>query len=86
MNLALLFDLVLGFGISFYTSQNDTRAASHLRKLQAAKASNQNIDAAMQRLADDLNAGIAPDWDAHDAALDAEVDEFLSRGSGGAPE
>lgn len=86
MNLATLFDLVLGFGISFYTSQNDTRAVSSLRKLQAAKASGANVNAHMQRVADNMIAGLPMDWDALDTDIDAEVNEFLSRGSGGEPE
>ena len=86
MNLALLFDLVLGFGVSFFTSQNDTRTVATLRKLQSAKASGANIDAHMQSVADNLIAGVPLDWDALDDAIDAEAEEFLSRGSGGEPE
>lgn len=86
MNLALLFDLVLGFGVSFFTAQGDTRTTATLRKLQQAKASGANVEAHMQQVADNLIAGIPLDWDALDAAIDSEVDEFLSRGSGGEPE
>ena len=79
MKLSLLFDMVLGFGISFFTAQNDAKTVSTLRKLQAAKAAGANIDDHMQRVADSLLAGKPLDWDSLDAAIDKEVNEFLAR-------
>jgi len=79
MQVSLLFDMVLGFGISFFTSQNDTRTVATLRKLQAAKVAGANIDDHMQRVADSLLAGEPLDWDSLDAAIDAETKEFLDR-------
>lgn len=78
LSLSLLFDLVLGFGMSFYDAQGDTKKSATLRKLQKAKASGANVDAHMQKVADDLLGNVPLDWDQLDADIDAAVDEFLA--------
>lgn len=86
MNLSLLFDLILGFGMSFFTAQGETYKVGVLRKLQKAKASGANVDAFMQQVAQDLLGDVPLAWEELDANIDAAADEFLSRGSGGEPE
>lgn len=76
MNLSLIFDLVMGFGQSFLTSQGRTRESAILRKLQESKQSGANVDAALQRVADSLNADEELDWDSLEADIDAAVAEF----------
>ena len=83
MNWKLWADVILAFGISLFTAQNDQRTAATLRKLQATKDSNTRFEEHMQRVADGLIAGEPLDWDELDAEIDAEVDEFLSRGEDG---
>jgi len=86
MNIGLILDLVLGFGMSFFTAQGETQKADILRKLASMKAAGQDIDAHMERVAAALTAGTPLDWDQLQRDIDVEVDEFLSRGSGGEAE
>ena len=79
MNPAILFDLVIGFGVSFFTAQGNERTAGILRKLQAARVSGANIDAHMARVAESLIQGTPLDWEALEAEIDSEVEAFLAR-------
>lgn len=74
----MLFDLILGFGVSFFTAQGDAKTVTTLRKLKSAKDSGADIDAHMQEVADRLVAGDPLDWDRLDADIDRAVDQFLS--------
>lgn len=79
MNVSLLFDLIIGFGISFFDAQGRNEVSSTLRKLQQAKTSGANVEAHMQTVAEALAANEPLDWDTLTAEIDAEVDEFLNR-------
>lgn len=77
MNPALLIDLILAFGLSFFTAQGDDSMAAAIRKIKAAKDSGLNVDRHMQAVADALLNDEPLDWDVLNAQIDAEVDEFL---------
>lgn len=82
LSLSLLFDLMLGFGMSFYDAQGDAAKSATLRKLQKAKASGVNVDAHMQQVADDLLGNVPLDWAQMDAEIDDEVADFLGDNNG----
>ena len=77
MNPALLLDLILAFGLSFFTAQNDDAMAGVIRKIKAAKDSGLNVDRHMAAVAAALLNDEPMDWDSLNAEIDAEVDEFL---------
>lgn len=82
LSLSLLFDLVLGFGMSFYDAQGDAAKSATLRKLQKAKAAGANVDAHMQKVADDLLGNVPLDWTQLDADIDAAAADFLGDNNG----
>lgn len=83
MNLSILFDLTIGALITFFSAQGNQSAINALTKLSHAKNSGVYIDSHMQTIADDLKAGVEPNWSDLEARIDSEVSEFLSRDSTG---
>lgn len=61
MNPAIL--LVLEALASLFGLQGQTKTASTILKLIAAAKGGLDVDAHMKKVADDLSAGIEPDWD-----------------------
>lgn len=79
MNPSLLFDLVIAFGVSFFTAQGRPEAVEVLRKLREAKQSGANVDDYMAEVARTLTASEVLDWTALNARIDATVADFLTR-------
>lgn len=79
MNISLLLDLILGFGVSFFDAQGRSEVSDTLKKLQMAKDAGANVEAHMQRIADALLTDVPLDWESLAAEINSEVDEFLAR-------
>lgn len=79
MNISLIFDLVIAFGVQLFTSQGQDDVVDVLKKLKGAKDAGANVDAHLAAVAHALETGEPLDWEALDALIDAEVAEFLER-------
>ena len=86
MNVAIGLELAMSFVGQLLGLQGMTREQGILDKIMAGYRAGRNVDAHMQEIADALAVGDAIDWDDLEARIDAETDEFLSRGEDGEPE
>ena len=81
MNLRLTYSIGYAALRALFVARGDTRAVQELDKLNEAKTSGANVDAQMQRVADDLNNDVPIDWDDVDAERQSAVDAFLGGGA-----